>query len=131
MTFADQIACRTIWQEARNQGPEGMKAVAHVLLNRQASGQWGANLAGVCLAPFQFSGWNPYDHNRVASVSLSDSDPLLLEISGYLEAAKEELDPTRGATHYYAPKVVTQPPWAIDSHMTVEIGDHRFYRDVA
>ena len=51
----DTIA-RTIYDEARGEGLEGMTVVADVILNR--SNGTPESLKEICLKPFQFSGWN-------------------------------------------------------------------------
>lgn len=131
MTFAEQIAARTLWQEARGEPEEGQRAVAHVLVNRLRSGRWGTSLAGVCLARKQFSGWNDNDPNRLPSCLLADNDPALIKFGGFLaDALTGEPDPTHGATHYYATSMATPPAWAIGQTPSAEIGNHRFFRGI-
>lgn len=50
------IIARTLWAEARNQGDEGIHAVASVIWNRANHDM--DNLVEVCFAPRQFSCWN-------------------------------------------------------------------------
>jgi spore germination cell wall hydrolase CwlJ-like protein len=40
------------------------------------------------------------------------------------------IDPTNGATHYYAPKLIEAPAWvtAPGTVKTAEIGDHIFFK---
>jgi N-acetylmuramoyl-L-alanine amidase len=132
---------RTIWGEARNQGRTGMIAVAWVIRNRVGmdlhnDGKpdwWGEGYEGVCLRKWQFSCWNPGDPN----------EPYLRgrkAIPGrqYAEAREAALaamhayepDPTGGATHYYAPKVVKAPAWVKGATKAATIGGHIFYKDV-
>ena len=131
MTFAEQIAARTLWQEARGEPEEGQRAVAHVIVNRIKDGRWGKSLASVCLARAQFSGWNQSDPNRVASCILADDDPALEEFCGMIRQAQSgEDDPTYGSTHYYSTSVIIPPDWAATGEFVVQIGHHRFYRNV-
>ena len=70
------IAARTIWGEARGEGPEGMRAVAHVIANRATKGGWwGDTLWSVCLKPWQFSCWNLSDPNRQKLLDLDKKTP--------------------------------------------------------
>jgi len=52
----EEVIARTIYDEARGEGLEGMKAVAAVILNR--SDGTPESMKEICLKPFQFSGWN-------------------------------------------------------------------------
>lgn len=131
MTFAEQIAARTIWQEARGEPQEGQRAVAHVIVNRMRSGRWGSSLTSVCLARKQFSGWNEDDPNRLISCLLADDDSSLVEFAGFIAAAMAgEPDPTQGSTHYYAASMATPPLWAVGQTPVAVIGNHRFFRGI-
>lgn len=138
------ISARTVWQEARGQPAEGQAAVTHVLVNRVRSGRWGRTLAEVCLfeneeGTHAFSGWNARDPNRIPALRLPETDPLFVALAAMVQGAGAEPDPTFGATHYYNPSVVTTPPaWVTGvpdrnvppATFTVQIGAHRFYKDV-
>ena len=129
--FDREIAVRTVWMEARGEGSDGMRAVASVLANRLADGRWGANLVAVCLAPLQFSCWNSSDPNRVAMARLADDDALLFEARQLVELALSGRDdPTDGATHYYADTMTRPPDWTAAARFTVQIGHHRFHKNV-
>lgn len=128
--FDEEIAIRTIWGEARSEGEAGMRAVAHVLLNRLNSGRWGASLAQVCLWPVQFSCWNTTDPNREKIAALADDDALLYQINDWLDQAINDADPTNGSTHYYAAGTPV-PNWSFHGRFQVQIGKHRFYSGVA
>lgn len=53
---AANIVARTLYDEARGEGTNGIDAVASVILNR--AGGKAENLPAVCLRKYQFSGWN-------------------------------------------------------------------------
>jgi N-acetylmuramoyl-L-alanine amidase len=128
--FSSEVAARTIYGEARGEGEAGMRAVAHVLVNRLKLGKWGNNLALVCLAPYQFSSWNFTDPNRKLMLALADNDTLLVAIRSYLaDALAGDPDPTNGATFYFA-NSIPAPAWAAGATQTVQIGHQLFYRDV-
>lgn len=126
---------RTIWGEARGEGYAGMEAVASVVMNRfkvsRAKGKfwWGNTVKEICLKPWQFSCWNPTDANsrRVRQVTEADSAfRQALEIA-QRAVAGQLVDRTRGATHYYAYKVISAPSWARELTLTAQIGGHKFY----
>ncbi len=52
------LIARTMIGEAGDQGPAGQAAVAHVILNRINSGEFGDTPAAVVLGRNQFSVWN-------------------------------------------------------------------------
>jgi hypothetical protein len=58
-----RLLAATVWGEARSEGEDGMRAVAHVMVNRIGQ-RFGEDLATVILSPKQFSVWNRGDPNR-------------------------------------------------------------------
>jgi spore germination cell wall hydrolase CwlJ-like protein len=132
---------RTIWGEARGEGPDGMAAVAWVALNRAGiaaryeavSGRphplYGdGTVAGACTRPLQFSCWNASDRNRPLLLAATMADPAFAvawRVAGdVLDGAIA--DPTAGATHYHEASV--HPSWAQGQTPTQRIGRHVFYR---
>lgn len=140
MTWAMEVAARTLCQEVRGEPEEGQIAVAHVIKNRLVSGRWGHSLASVCLWPYQFSGWRgPKDPNFEYACGLRDDDPTLLKLWRIMqEAVDSATDPTDGATHYVNLAIVKKPAW-IDGDPAKKIlpaihcgkfGHQDFYKDV-
>ncbi len=137
MTWAFEVAARTLCQEARGEPIEGQSAVAHVIKNRLASGKWGASFAEVCLSHAQFSGWwsprgkPPYhDPNFAYACNLADDDKTLSHMRSVLQLVLDSTtDPTNGATHYFNPSIV-MPPWAQGATFCGKFGQQAFYRDV-
>lgn len=126
---ADTVA-RTIWGEARNQGPIGLHAVANVIMNRAAAGGWwGGDPATVCLFPFQFSCWNLHDPNRPRLLAVTDSDPQFRQALAFANRALAGTlaDVTGGADSYYAAGT-PRPAWAATAKFTRRIGGHVFFR---
>ena len=114
MTFAQEIAARTLYGEARGEPDEGQRGVARVLVNRMRDGRWGKSLGSVCLWPFQFSCWLSRDPNLKTIISLADDDPMLVKLRGIVaEALASTKDVTQGATHYYAVSMNNPPAWSI------------------
>ena len=132
MSWSKDVAIRTVWMEARGEGQDGMRAVAHVLVNRLKDGRWGNTLAQVCQASAQFSCWSTRDPNLHACNLQPEDLPLFVQIGEWLDAALagEEPDPTYGATHYYATSMINPPYWTATAKLTVVINHHRFYKGV-
>ncbi len=130
------ILARTLWGEARNEGFQGMQAVANVIINRKKSRRWPNSVRSVCLQKKQFSAWNKNDPNRVKMLAVTDSDSrykMALEIS--TRALLESLpDITGGADHYLNIPATRQmrggslPDWVDLNKKTADIGLHTFLR---
>lgn len=131
MTDIEALA-KTIYGESRGEPPEGQIAVGFTVLNRLALNTWyGHSIEEVCLKPYQYSCWLKSDPNRSKMDSLSvDSD----ELQSFVDIAYQIIntqidDPSLGATHYYA-VYINPPAWISQATFTVQIGQHRFYKDV-
>lgn len=130
---------RTMWGEARNQGPAGLRAVGQTVLNRVDAGSWwGRDVQQVCLKPMQYSCWNSGDPNRSQVLSVTSQDAIFaqaLEIARDLlvqpDADRMRTDDTNGATHYFAENLVPVPDWARGRTPCARIGQHVFYRGIA
>jgi hypothetical protein len=124
------LLIRTVLAEAGNQGPTGMQAVANVVRNRAVNGNFGGDtVSGVIQKPYQFEPWNtPQGRARMAAI-----DPNSPQYSAAEEAVARAYagdDPTRGATHFYAPKAqaaLGRPAPSWDNGTGVDIKDHRFF----
>lgn len=135
----------TLWREARGEGHAGMAAVCAVIMNRVA--KHGSTPEQECLKPLQFSSMTaPGDPER--NVYPSAADPSWVDAQEIASNAEAKLlvDPTDGATLYYAPRSIEQvclytlpsgqkiafpPHW--NPHVvqyTVTIGHHVFFREV-
>jgi N-acetylmuramoyl-L-alanine amidase len=137
------VLVATLYGEARNQPVLGMAGVLSVIRTRKAMGHWGHTWQEVCLAPAQFSCWNPTDPNRallLQYVTLLESNApipaadLVLKVCGYLVdllLTGALPDPTLGASHYYATSLRTPPSWtAPPATRTTVIGQHSFWTGV-
>ena len=128
------ILARTLWGEARGEGAEGMRAVAHVILNRARIAEekggfwWGNNIIQICQKPYQFSCWNRSDPNFCKLTQIDENDPYFvtaLRIARQAVAGTLGADMTFGATHYHTKSI--KPYWAKAYKPTAEIGHHLFY----
>ena len=121
------IAVATIWQEARNQPHEGRIAVAEVIRRRADTGfHSDGTIIGACLAPLQFSGWNAKDPNRIPSLKIDTTDPIVLDCMKAWEASAFT-DLSHGADSYVNLTIV-KPDWYKPTLVTAVIGDHSFLR---
>lgn len=130
-----RLLAATIWAEARSEGEIGMRAVAHVIVNRIGA-RFGDNVESVIMAPWQFSAWNARDPNRPLAEnpdSYAAEGANLAAWEAAQRIAREVLlgqsaDPTGGALFYHARSVY--PRWARFGEGRRVIGAHVFYRDV-
>jgi spore germination cell wall hydrolase CwlJ-like protein len=123
------LMIRTILGEAANQGPRGQAAVAHVILNRTAEGNYGATPSHVVLAPNQFEPWSTKSKELMA---IKPTSPAYQQAGDIVDmvAGGEIPDPTNGATHFYSPSSQAAlgraaPSWA--KQPTAQIGGHTFF----
>jgi hypothetical protein len=120
---------RTVIGEAGNQGPEGMAAVAHSVMNRVVSGRYGNSPAEVVLAPGQYEPWQT---RRGELLSYNPASPAYQKAGQIVDAVAsgEVPDSTNGATHFLQKETVLQrrgslPAWA--SKPVAQVGAHTFY----
>ena len=127
------LLARTVLSEAGTDGPQGMAAVASVIKNRVASGNYGASPSDVVLQPGQFSAWGlpRTDPNNPSRWSTKNTD--YQKAAGIVDSVWSGAtpDPTGGADHYLNPAIVkartgTLPQWA-QGQPTAQIGGHAFY----
>lgn len=130
MTWAVEIAARTLWMESRGEPLDGQKAVAHVIWNRVRDGRWGPNLATVCLWRAQFSGWYlPSDPNFKAACTLADDDHVLAGMRAIILTAQNDHDLTGGALYYYANSMKSPPNWSKTMTFKGQFGRQMFWTD--
>lgn len=131
-----RLLAATVFGEARSEGETGMRAVAHVMVNRIGN-RFGEDLATVILAPKQFSVWNRGDPNRRLVLNLvRDPDHYVTDAAQWDMAqriarevlAGQSIDPTDGALFYHTQAV--RPRWAGQGVGRHVIGAHVFYTDV-
>lgn len=112
--------------EARNQGEEGMRAVAFVTMNRVSDMAYPNTVCDVVYQRKQFS-WT-HMLNEMTPINESVEE---LEINAARRIAADALtgrltdDTTQGALWYHAKTV--KPKWSDSYQLTAVIGDHIFY----
>ena len=130
------IMIRTVIGEAwhglpsRRQPPLGMRAVAHVIVNRARDGRFGGRtLAAVCLAKYQFEPWIARGKALMRIHRTSDAYRSVARIVDAVLAG--DADPTAGALFFLNPITVkkrrggTLPRWAVGATLTVAAADAR------
>lgn len=126
------LLARLILGEAAGASTIEKIAVAYSAINRT---KWGKSLKEVILAPYQYSCFNEgTDSSKFLKNPLKYEPEEFyqsLEISKKILAGKYK-DPTRGATHYYNPRLVKKPFWAnkLFSLGRIPLGNKKFTHHV-
>ena len=125
-----EISClsRAIYWEARGESERGMRAVAHVVMNRVEDGRWGRSVCAVVFhqrrGRCQFS----WACTRVRNVTPSNSPQWLMAQRMARSVYYEQPDITNGALYFHARYV--RPSWRSAMIEVAEnFGQHRFYRE--
>jgi N-acetylmuramoyl-L-alanine amidase len=135
MTQDEKFLALTIWGEARNSGKAGMRAVAHVILNRLNSDRsFGDSIRGVVRDRKAFSCWNKGDPNRELMMNIGKLDKDGEDYKMWKAAQKiakkimrgRDKDPTHGALFYHTDNIT--PTWADGQQVVANIGGHLFYK---
>lgn len=115
-----QLVAQMAYCEARGEGDIGMRAVAHVILNRVEAGRWGDSTEEVMSARHQFTCWRmlPRMNYRGEAWEIAQEE-------ARAALAGVSTDPTLGATHYHATYV--SPRWSRILPRLTRIGRHIFY----
>jgi N-acetylmuramoyl-L-alanine amidase len=128
----------TLYGETRGEPEAGKLAVAHVIWNRAQRHH--LSVKDVCLAPHQFSCWTLEAQTLAEAarrLAIGAHDPALEECAAVAGAVLDGAhggDPTKGATHYYAPAAMVPagrvPSWAANKVPSAVIGGHLFFNDI-
>lgn len=130
-----RLLAATAWAEARSEGEDGMRAVAHVIVNRVGA-RFGESVEDVIRAPWQFSAWNRGDPNRPLAqnperYAAGGANLETWEIAQRVARevlSGQSVDPTDGARFYHTRAI--QPWWSRYGQGRHVVGAHVFYRDV-
>lgn len=126
----DMIA-RTVVGEAGNQSALGQAAVAHVVMNRLKSGQWGDTPSDVVLAPKQFEAWGNRPQELATLSRTSPTYRSALAIAKQV-ASGDIPDPTNGALNFANVDTIQKRGnqsamnWINGMSNVTKIGDHTF-----
>jgi spore germination cell wall hydrolase CwlJ-like protein len=111
-----------VYFEAQGETRLGQLAVAQVVLNRLRVPAYPKTICRVLADRGQFP-WTTGD------LTIRDAARFRIAWSVALHMmAGIFTDPTRGATHFYAPARVGAPAWATPEAYLITIGGHRFFR---
>ena len=139
-TAQEKCLAVTIYGEARSEPMQGQIAVAYTILNRAAKHR---TLCDVALAPMQYSVFNNNPKLRAIAVSLHliPSDANIINQRSWAQAVqvaqmvarKAVQDPTNGATHYVADRLMHTkhyhyPKWTKQYTLVKVIENHKFYK---
>jgi N-acetylmuramoyl-L-alanine amidase len=136
-----QVKCLavTIYGEARSESEKGQVAVAYTVLNRAVN----KSLCQVALAPKQYSVFNNNPELRAAATSkhLQPNQKNVIDQNSWAQALrvatmvvqKTIKDPTNGATHYIADRVMRSkgyiyPKWSRQYQVVAVIENHKFFK---
>lgn len=108
---AYDVLARTLYGESEANNEADAVAIGHVILNRVRYTKWPDTIPEVCLQPLQFSCWNDHDPGRKRI--LNANGPWWNRCQSIAQRLIDGagIDPTFGATHYYATYIKT-PKWA-------------------
>lgn len=124
-----------VWREARGEGEEGWRGIAHVIRNRSlVSAWWNRHILGsiqrVVLQPYQFSSFNVGDPNGDKWPGDDDTD--FWTICHHCMRVWMGADPdnTNGATHYFDTSITWPKAWGDESFYinTLNIAKLRFFK---
>jgi N-acetylmuramoyl-L-alanine amidase len=128
-----------LYLEGRGEPIDGRIAIGSSVRNRVNASESKSYFA-IITAPNQFSCLNSNDPNYSIGVKLAESfadNKMPEDLTRKLQECRwiafgivngSILDNTKGANHYYNPKVCN-PSWAKDMAITVRIGNHIFLKE--
>ena len=123
----------TVAQEASSEPFEGKVAVAEVIRNRTKTNFFSdGTVYSTVLWPYQFSGWNTKDPNRIRVAKMDLTHPMMIEcIQAYEEAFVRNSNIVAGANLYHAVTMKDYPPWTADLKVSrvKQVGRHIFYKE--
>lgn len=117
----------TLYMEGRGEPYDGLVAIGEVIRNRTIR-KFNSNgtIVNTLLRPYQFSGWNTGDPNRLVAALADDTDANVQKCQHAWAEAKGGSELAKGAVFYYNPAIVTTPPsWA--KHRVAIYGRHHFF----
>jgi N-acetylmuramoyl-L-alanine amidase len=120
-----------VYYEARGEPTAGQYAVAHVTMNRKASGRFSNSVCGVVYE----QRWDPLRNRYVGAFSWTEFDSVPIPTGREWERAwnvaeavyyGREAPSLQGALYYHATRI--EPDWARQKRQVARIGNHVFYR---
>lgn len=124
------VAC-----EASSESEECQQAVAASLRNRVKAGRWEPTITGVTVQRYQYSEYlsDAGDNSNLERIAnMPETAPEIVAAAQAYDTvmADPDLDPSQGATHFYADGI-PPPNWAVaPAELAVKIGKVNFWRGV-
>jgi spore germination cell wall hydrolase CwlJ-like protein len=125
-----------IYFEARNQPIAGQLAVAHVISNRVTSKHYPDTVCEVIQQGATYDSGHPVKHRCQFSFWCDGKPETIQDYNAWRAAVRiatavrdtsvSRVDVSEGATHYHTTEV--SPKWRYTLRMTVQIGQHVFYK---
>ena len=116
----------TVFQESEGEPYEGKVCVAEVIQRRmKRKFMSDGTVVGTCLRRLQFSGWNDNSLNRIRSLKIDSSDPVVDECVRAWEEAQRGSNLVPDCLHYLNTKLA-DPPWARGAKVVRIVGNHTF-----
>lgn len=126
----DALAVVTIFQEARGESYAGKCAVGEVIRNRmERNYSSDGTVAGTVLRPWQFSGWESGDPNRIKSMKIDDLDPTVRECIKAWQESRVSKYANNAVLYCNLAAVAVRPNWARDDRCVAVVGNHTFFVD--
>lgn len=127
MNYDQFLLALVMWREARGEGPDGMRAVGHVILNRTHA--WGQTLYQAIIGRNQFSSITVLGDSQTVLWPLPNDPVFALAAEVYNGTSP---DPTGGALYYANESAITSEWYQIHivadpaHEVTAQIGHHTF-----
>jgi len=120
-----QCLADAMYYEARGEGERGQRAVAEVVIARTKQSYRPHTVCGVVFEPYQFSfTFDGSMKRKLDNEAWADSMDLAESIMSGNPRKTRSI--TNGATYFARYDV--KAPWIVNMNVTVQIGDHVFYR---
>jgi len=121
---------QNIYFEARSESHEGQLAVGYVTMNRVVSRRFPSSVCGVVWQSRQFSWTHDGKSDRPRDTlawkkAKAIAEHMYSNYYRFMHISKGATDITKGALHYYAPKMAN-PIWAKEMTTVAQIGGHVF-----
>lgn len=135
MAFERAYGITCVACEASSEGALCQQAVAASLRNRVKAGRWEPTISGCVVQRYQFSEFLPDrddNANLERVVNMPETAPEIVAAAAAYDAvmADAELDPSNGATHFFADGIPV-PTWAqAPAVLCAKIGRVNFYKGV-
>lgn len=126
--FEKWCAALCCWREARGEGHDGIRGVAHVIANRAIARK--RSWAEIVYQPMQFSSMTYSNDPQLTNIPTTPDAQFedCYTVADLVWQGKD-FDLTNGAQFYFNPKIVI-PGWAALMTKVATVGNHDFYKEI-